>query len=216
MRPLGESLMRGAQLAGALLVVAPIALAAATLAHRQSHAAVPFYDSADFTPRWSPTAARSADFTMISQRGATVTAGDLRGRIHVASFIFTRCSAICPSLVRQLKRVQSEDVQLVSYSVMPDVDTPAALAAFGAREGIDPARWLLLTGDRSAMVRLAREFYFADDHRLEPTTGDFVHTEKVLLVDAGGRLRGIYNGTVPFDIERLLADIRLLRAADPS
>jgi protein SCO1 len=179
----------------------------------ETTALVPYYDTADFTPRWSPTPSRAVDFTLTSQLGTQIGAADLRGRIHVASFIFTRCTAICPALVRQLTRVQGEDIRLVSYSVTPDLDTPAMLAAFGRREGIDPARWLLLTGDRRTIVRLAREFYFADDRRLEPASGDFLHSEKVLLVDADGRLRGIYNGTVPFDIERLLADIRLLRAS---
>ena len=160
----------------------------------QAEGTVPFYDSPDFTPRWSQTPARVVDFALTSQQGKPVTGADLRGRIHVASFIFTRCTAVCPALVRQLKRVQAEDVRLVSFSVTPDLDTPAALAAYGAREGIDPAQWLLLTGDRSAIVRLAREFYFADDRRLESTTGGFLHTEKVLLVDAEGRLRGVYNG----------------------
>jgi protein SCO1 len=177
---------------------------------------VPYYDTADFTPRWSRTPARVVDFDLTSQLGTRVTGADLRGRIHVASFIFTRCNAICPALVRQLKRVQAEDVRLVSFSVTPDLDTPATLASYGAREGLDPARWLLLTGDRRTVVRLAREFYFADDRRLGSTTSELLHTEKVLLVDAGGRLRGVYNGTVPFDIERLIADIRLLRSASLS
>lgn len=172
---------------------------------------LPYYDTADFTPRWSSTPARTMDFTLTSQLGTSVTGRDLRGRIHVASFMFTRCTAICPALVRQLKRVQGEDVRLVSYSVTPDLDTPAALAAYGAREGIDPARWLLLTGDRETTFRLARDFYFADDRRVEPSSGGFLHTEKVLLVDEQGRLRGVYNGTVPFDVERLLTDIRSLQ-----
>lgn len=200
--------MRRGLFTGAILLMAAVT---ATLAHREPRPLLPFYDTADFTPRWSRTPARTVDFTMTSQRGAPVTARDLRGRIHVASFIFTRCNTICPALVHQLKRVEAEEVQLVSYSVTPDLDTPATLAAFGARQGIDPARWLLLTGDRATGVRLAREFYFADDRRLEPATGDFLHTEKVLLVDGQGRLRGVYNGTVPFDIERLIGDIRLLR-----
>ena len=32
------------------------------------------------------------------------------------------------------------DVKIVSYSVTPDVDTPAALAEFGRQHGIDPSR----------------------------------------------------------------------------
>jgi protein SCO1/2 len=85
------------------------------------------------------------------------------------------------------------------------------LAEFGRLRGIDPRRWLLLTGDAAQIRRLAKQSYFADDAR----GGDaLLHTEKLLLVDARSRLRGVYNGSQPFDVERLIADIGALRAAD--
>ena len=142
-----------------------------------------------------------------------MTGRDLAGRIHVASFIYTRCAAVCPLLVRQLLRVQeatrgTPDVALVSYTVTPDTDSPAVLASFGRDRGVDAARWWLLTGDRRQIYALARQSYFADEDRAD----DFLHTEKVLLVDGGGRLRGVYNGTQPFEIDQLVSDIARLRA----
>jgi protein SCO1 len=176
---------------------------------------LPYYDGFDFSPRWSrPATSRPFTFDLVSQRGARVTDAALRGRIHVASFIFTRCSGICPALTRQLRRVQEQapkDVLMVSYSVTPDLDSPADLAAFGRAQRIDPDRWLLLTGSAAPIYRLARDFYFADDRRVR-AADEFLHTEKVLLVDRRGDLRGVYNGTVPFDMERLLADIRRLES----
>ncbi len=60
-------------------------------------------------------------------------------------------------------------------------------------------------------MRLARKSYFVDDPRLDEAPQDlFLHTEKVLLVDTLGRLRGIYNGTLPFEIAKLLADLKIL------
>lgn len=175
---------------------------------------LPFYDSADFTPTWTrPAAERPFSFNLLTQRGTAVTANDLRGRVHVASFIFTRCDGICPTMMRQLRRVQQEtpdDLLLVSYSVTASLDRPQDLAAFGERERVDPGRWLLVTGDESQIVRLARDFYFADDRRLEDRANAFLHTEKVLLVDGNGDLRGVYNGTVPFDMQRLIEDVRML------
>jgi protein SCO1/2 len=175
---------------------------------------LPYYDSLDLTPRWTPPSIeRPFEFELSTQRGTRLTAADLRGRIHVASFIFTRCDGICPAMVRQLKRVQaavSPDVRLVSYTVTPDLDTPDHLAAFGQRHGIDSDRWLLVTGDDAHIFRLAREFYFADDRRLRGGGDGFLHTEKVLLVDTKGDLRGVYNGTVPFDTDKLIEDIERL------
>lgn len=181
---------------------------------------LPFYDSADFTPRWtSDSAHRVGDFQLVTQTGEVLRGSDLRGRIHVASFFFTTCTTICPMLVETLGKAQAalasqSDVVMVSYSVTPTIDTPAVLEEFGRTHHIDAARWKLVTGAADDIYRLARVSYFADDRRLDPAqpAGDqILHTEKVLLVDDEGRLRGVYNGTVPFDIERLLGDIETLR-----
>ena len=203
------------------LLVVSIALGAMALA-ACGRAPLSFYDGPDFTPRWSPVAHHLADFSLTTQRGDTLTAEDLRGRIHVASFVYTKCAAVCPVLVRELARVQTAiadlpDAVLVSYSVTPDADTPAALAAFGRERSIDSARWRLVTGDRRQIWQLARASYFADDSRAlvgSPSADQaFLHTEKVLLVDRRLRLRGVYNGTSTFDIEHLIADLRQLAAA---
>jgi len=171
---------------------------------------LPFYTSADFTPEWQATPPRQLHIDLRSQLGQRVTEADVLGRPHVASFFFTSCSTVCPALVRQLQRVQDATaIRLVSYSVTPQSDTPPVLAAFARRHGIDATRWLLLTGDGPGIYAAARTFYFAGDKRA-PAGATFLHTEKVLLVDAQGRLRGIYDGTLPHDIDRLIADAAFL------
>lgn len=180
-------------------------------------APLPFYEDADFTPRWQPVAHRVADFELRDQQGGVRRGGDLRGRIHVASFFFTTCPTVCPNLVARLKRVQQAtagraDVAMVSFSVTPEIDTPARLQAFAASHGIDAERWWLLTGERAQIQRLFSRSYFADDQRLEDGGEFLLHTERVLLVDAEGRLRGVYNGSQAFEMERLVADIEALRA----
>jgi protein SCO1/2 len=102
-------------------------------------------------------------------------------------------------------------VWLVSYSVTPEVDAPDLLAAYGQSRGIDPERWRLVTGDRQQIYGLARQSYFADDRRLGAGPDEILHSEKVLLVDGQGRLRGVYNGTLPFDIDHIIEDVRRLQ-----
>jgi protein SCO1/2 len=183
---------------------------------------LPFYDSADLTPRWTRTSShRVADFSLVTQTGVTMTRHDLMGKVHVASFIYTHCAGICPAMVTQLSKVQTaianRDAVLVSYSVTPQEDTPESLAAFGKLRVIDPERWKLVTGDAEQIYRLARTSYFADDGRLEagkPASEQFLHTEKALLVDRDGHLRGVYNATLPRDIEKLIADLDQLLDRD--
>lgn len=185
----------------------------------KAEAAVPYFDDPQFTPHWASVAHRIGAFRLTRQTGDPVTEHDLDGRIHVASFIYTRCAAVCPLLVRQLSRLQEAtrtmpDVTIVSYTVTPDADSPAVLAAFGRDRGIDAAKWWLVTGDRRQIYGLARRSYFAADDRVPSgdQAEDFLHTEKVVLVDTAGHLRGIYNGTQPFQMDQLIGDIARLRA----
>jgi protein SCO1/2 len=120
--------------------------------------------------------------------------------------------------VSQLSKVQSAiaartDTVLVSFSVTPRQDTPETLARFGEERRIDHRVWKLVTGDAEQIYSLARTSYFADDGRLDaatPVAEQFLHTEKALLVDKDGRLRGVYNATVPRDIEKLIGDLEVL------
>ena len=132
--------------------------------------ALPYYDTRDFTPRWSPVAHRVDSYRLLDQSRQVRTERDLDGKIHVASFLFVECPSVCPILVERLKPVQQalrghDDVVMVSYSVTPAVDTPEVLAEFGRRRGIDAMRWRLLTGEVSEISRVIRDSYFADDDR---------------------------------------------------
>lgn len=192
------------------------ALVAVTACATGASSGLPFYTGRDFTPLWSPAPARVASFSLTTQTGATLTGRDLRGTVHIASFIYTRCSVVCPVLVERLRAVQDAarawpDVRLVSFSVTPDWDTPQILATYGRDHHIDAARWTLLTGSRTQIFLAARGFYYADDGRLTGAPEEFLHTEKVLLVDRHGRLRGVYNGTLTSDIRHLIADTAALR-----
>jgi protein SCO1/2 len=181
--------------------------------------ALPYYESADLSPQWAPVAHTVQPFRLVTQTGTALSERELEGRIHVASFIFTKCPNLCPMLVERLQRVQTAarawpDVRLVSYSVTPELDTPEVLSAFGRAHGIDPDRWWLATGDPAVIRELARTSYFAADARTseDPATKDaLLHSESVVLVDRERHLRGVYNGTQPFEVERLIEDIRTLR-----
>lgn len=179
---------------------------------------LPFYEDRAFTPRWTEVDHVVAPFRLVDQESRPFTEHDLDGKIHIASFLFTSCPSLCPTLVQRLKSVQAavkglDDVVMVSYSVTPLTDTPAVLAEFGKLRGIDPRTWRLATGDLNEIQRVIRDAYFADDDRGSAPGGEsrLIHTEKVILVDGKRRLRGIYNGTHAFEMERLIEDIEALR-----
>ena len=68
-----------------------------------------------------------------------------------------------------------------------------------------------MTGDENKIYEQARTAYFVEGKiGMQKEVDDFVHTENFVLVDAKRRIRGIYNGTLERDIERLIEDIDTL------
>ena len=188
---------------------------------------LPYFTEATLTPRWlDAQAARAAhrigDFVLIDQDGRTVESRSLDGGVRIVSFVYTRCGGICPTTMAHLKRAYAAlsdraDVTFLSFSVDPEADDPARLADYARVMALDGRRWRLLTGDRDAIYGLARRSFFAES-TLGASRGarDFLHTENVYLVDGQGRLRGVYSGTLPLDVARLVEDVRRLPGATAS
>lgn len=209
---------------GAALVVLAAVSGSACVAEGKS-SALPYYADRLFTPSWTPVAHSvsthvASDTPFLDQAGRAFTPASLRGTVHVVSFIFTRCASICPPLVSSLKRVQTATagapVTLVSYSVDPMNDSVPVLREFALSRGIDSTRWKLLTGSVNGVHHVARDLYFADDDGMRQSLADpetFLHTEKVLLIDRDGHIRGLYNGTQPFEMQKLIEDLSVLGAA---
>jgi protein SCO1/2 len=185
---------------------------------------LPFYQSSDRTPEWiTPgTAAyarihRVADFALTDQDGATVTGADVAGKIYVASFFYTSCRDLCPRLRSNLARVQAafrddDRVLILSHTVAPEHDDTAMLRRYARANGVIQGKWHLLTGPPGVISRLESDSYFAqlpDSVNGEPVRA--LHSETFVLVDTQGRVRGVYDGSLAYDTERLIADIHTLK-----
>ncbi|MCX6183349.1 MAG: SCO family protein [Bacteroidetes bacterium] len=184
---------------------------------------LPFYNSAQFDAEWIKSDEARYDsihlvdtFSLKNQLGHTITKDSLDGYIYVANFFFTTCSSICPKMVSNLQVLQdsfatNSAIKLVSFSVMPWVDSVPALKEYGEIHDVNPNKWHLLTGSKERIYDLGRKSYFAEKGLgLQKTTDEFLHTESMLLIDKKGRLRGIYNATQKVDIGRVLEDIQVL------
>jgi protein SCO1 len=159
------------------------------------------------------------EFEFRDQTGAPVSASDLAGRVVVANFIFTRCPTVCPATSLKMKRIgerladHGDRVQLVSFSVDPEHDTPEVLASFAARYGATPARWRFLTGP-AGEVRSAVEggFKIALERRGEMPDGtpDIVHGVHFVLIDRELRIRDYYDSDDGARLDQLVKDAAAL------
>lgn len=154
------------------------------------------------------------DFHLISQEGKTFTKDDLNGKIYVADFFFATCPDICKAMSSQMVRVQNAfkgdtTVQLVSFTVNPEHDSPSVLKEYAERYEADPEQWTFLTGPREDIYSLAQKGFYLPVQQVEGQK-DFIHSEKFMLVDKEHRVRGIYDGTDTKDVDRLITEIRVL------
>lgn len=184
---------------------------------------LPFYNTADFDAEWiSESDSKYSkihkidSFSLLNQEGKIITNNSLDNHIYVANFFFSICPSICPKMMGNLFKLQKKfdnnpEIKLVSFSVMPWVDSVARLKNYGKEHKINPINWYLLTGGKDEIYSLARKSFFAEKGLgLKKNTNQFLHTESMLLIDKKSRIRGIYNATQAVDIERITDDINVL------
>jgi protein SCO1/2 len=96
------------------------------------------------------------------------------------------------------------DIQLVSFTVDPERDTPQALTVYADKYQADPKRWFFLTGQRNRIIRLVRDGFHlavaAIPNGTNPS-GMIPHSARFVLVDKEGRIRGYYDSR---DLEAFL------------
>jgi len=143
-------------------------------------------------------------FTMTERSGNPVTRDDLKGKVWVASFVFTRCSGPCPQVSATMARLQKElklsenpNLRLVTFTVDPDRDTPNELKEYANRYQADPEKWLFLTGlPEAELHKLLKDgFKVTAQRSTSQEAGDeFDHSSRLAVVDKHGTIRGYFDG----------------------
>ena len=189
--------------------------------------ALPFFNKPDWTPEWiNPTDSNYKQihhilaFSFLDQDGNTISEKTVTGKIYVTNFFFTTCRGICPKMTNNMFLLQNAfvadtNVILLSHSVTPETDNVDVLKKYAIENKVNSKQWHLLTGNKNEIYTLAKQQYFAGDSVGYYQTGnEFLHTENFILVDKQARIRGVYNGTLLVEIERIKEDIAILKKED--
>lgn len=152
-------------------------------------------------------------FRLVERSGKPVSLDDLRGRTWVAGFIFTRCGGICPAMTARMKELHAAapGLELVSFSVDPEHDTPEVLERYARQHGIRE-RWRFVTGPTTALYGLAADGFRLAAAAVPPEEqrsqgdGPFLHSSRLVLVDAEARIRGYYDTADAEALGRLRGD----------
>jgi len=144
------------------------------------------------------------DIVLTERNGQTVHLADLRGKIMIASWVFTRCPRGCAGVIAKLKKLHAEltnnpNIQFLSFTLDPD-DTPDMMQKFASGIDIkDSDHWWFLNGPKdevrkymttSFKFRGVQDLPLAD--RLTPDD-KYIHDLRVAVVDHEGHVRGLYD-----------------------
>jgi len=166
-----------------------------------------------------PSLVRLGGFRLTDHTGKEFTQQKLKGKIWLASFMFTRCPSTCPRMMRYLKKVQDAAkkrnvaLHLVTFSVDPENDTPEVLRAFAQKFDVDLDTWTFLTGDIDVVKKTSVEgFKMSLEGQANPEAEGFgiLHGSHLVLVDSQFQIRGYYPTKEETTLARLLKDAEAL------
>lgn len=156
------------------------------------------------------------NYKLVNQDSIEVTPGTFEGKIYVADFFFTSCPTICPTMKTQMLRIyqrflNNSDFAILSHSFDTKHDTVAVLKDYAEGLGIENnGQWHFVTGEQAEIFRLGKTDYMITTGTDSDAPGGFIHSGAFILVDQQKRIRGIYDGTIPEDVDVLMADIDIL------
>jgi cytochrome oxidase Cu insertion factor (SCO1/SenC/PrrC family) len=149
----------------------------------------------------------AARFLLTERDGTPFDSASLRGKVWLASVFFANCPGPCfrenQAIADILRAVPDPDFVAVSVTCDPENDTPESLRRYADRFEADAARWKFLTGDMATIKQIANGTFL-----LPAEVG--VHSERGVVFDRQGRLRGSYHLLQPDRVkllEKLIRDV---------
>ncbi|HLF36222.1 MAG TPA: SCO family protein [Cyclobacteriaceae bacterium] len=153
-----------------------------------------------------------ADFRFYDQDSAEITNQTFSGKIYIADFFFTSCPTICPRMNTQLLRVYEKfrdnpHIAILSHSIDPYNDSISVLKDFADKLGVSSDQWHFVAGDQDKIFEIGQKSYMVTAMNDLSEPGGFLHSGALIMVDPERRIRGIYDGTKPEEVDHLINDI---------
>jgi len=155
---------------------------------------------------------QAADFNLQDQDGKQVTFKTLGNKILIINFFYTHCPDVCTELIGNMDSLatyygKNKLITFVSITVDPQRDNATALKSYSAKFKEPVSKWLFLTGDTTAIYSFASKGLLVD--ALQNGKGNFIYSDKMILLDTEHRIRGYYSGTSVADVNRLNDELKV-------
>lgn len=157
------------------------------------------------------------ELAAINQDEQAFQTEDRKGDVWLANFIFTNCETVCPPMTANMSKVQQylaeNDITtpIVSFSIDPEYDNPAALKEYGERVDADFSTWDFVTGyNQREIESFANISFMVPAYKIEGGN-QYQHSTAIFLIDQQGFVRGEYSG-IDVDFEKIKEDVEILKA----
>ena len=203
----------------ALLLMSGVAAAWVYFAHapQPPHAALP-----SAAPRAGalPVMWPAPQFAFPDQDDATVTTASLRGKVCIVDFIFTQCGNTCPRMTGEreklIKAIPDPRVMFLSISVDPQHDNQKTRKSYAAEKRMDESRWkFVCPPNRAAALKIAQQMHVAALTAAKPGEEPILHSDRFVLLDPAGKIRGLYPLNDEGALARLVTDATALAGDVP-
>jgi cytochrome oxidase Cu insertion factor (SCO1/SenC/PrrC family) len=163
---------------------------------------------------------KTPNFSFQRENGGMFSSSELQGKVWVVDFIFGHCAGSCPLLSQQMKLLQNKwkgnpDFKLVTFTVDPERDTAQFLKGYAEDYKADGNQWCFLTGKKDELYKVIREGFKvpALDNPEGGVGFEYIHSTRLILVDARGMVRGLYDGEQDMDLSKLYKDTKFLMSS---
>lgn len=156
-----------------------------------------------------------ANFSFTTQNNEQLSLDDLKGEWWIADFIFTSCTTVClpmtnnKSILQKKLRDNNLDVQLISFSVDPDFDSPEVLKEYAEQYDADFSNWSFLTGyDFQTIKELSIKSFRSLVQAPGRGTDQVTHGTGFMLVTPDGKYIKSYNGLDTKEMDLIVEDLK--------
>ncbi|MAO23469.1 MAG: hypothetical protein CMJ35_01680 [Phycisphaerae bacterium] len=154
-------------------------------------------------------------FNLVDREGEAFDQSYLDGKYTVVEFFYTSCPLICPTVTATMREIQhatqDTDLQLLSISIDPEIDTPEVMKRYADGFKADPTRWKFGSGTPEMTQILLMGVNF---HLGELNTDDgfrnIDHPGSLLLIGPDRHVIKLYSYSDQDEVDALIKKAREL------
>ncbi|WP_252502534.1 SCO family protein [Sporosarcina sp. Marseille-Q4943] len=162
------------------------------------------------------TGRQVTSFSFTDQNGKPFGTDQLAGKVWIADFIFTNCNSVCTPMSHKMADLQSTlkenglEVELVTFTVDPETDTPQVLKEYVGQFSDDESNWHLLSGYSQETIEQLAMNQFQTIVQKPNESGQVIHGTNFFIIDQRGTIVNEYSYIEESFDEQMIDEVKRL------